>query len=129
VGVFDERIALTIPQETSAAGLPAYRIVDTLPGAERTNHDYFGLNRAGGLGVYRALGALDNVSNVSDVASDVHCAAGKPEHSQAITQSIAKFLKHEPGSPAIVRPGATGTGDLSQWRDWQTPTFEAAPTN
>jgi hypothetical protein len=37
VGAFDERIALTIPQETSTAGLPSYRIVDTLDGAERTN--------------------------------------------------------------------------------------------
>jgi hypothetical protein len=44
VGVFDERIALTIPQETSTGGLPAYRIVDVLPGAERTNYNFFGLN-------------------------------------------------------------------------------------
>jgi hypothetical protein len=44
VGVFDERIALTIPQETSTAALPAYRIVDTLEGAERTNYNFYGLN-------------------------------------------------------------------------------------
>jgi hypothetical protein len=179
VGVFDERIALTIPQETSTGGLPSYRMVDVLPGAERTNYNYFGLNWLSnvfepfvenaaqlpvdshemvamvaprgllvldnphiaqfaamaahtavlaGSEVYRALGVLDNVSYVSDVVSDVHCASGKPEYAQAITESIARFLKHEPGSPAIVRPGATGTGDLSQWRDWQTPTLAAAPT-
>ena len=44
VGVFDERIALTIPQETSTGGLPAYRIVDVTNGFERTNWNYFGLN-------------------------------------------------------------------------------------
>lgn len=43
VGVFDERIALTIPHETSTGGVPAYRIVDFL-NTERTDHNYFGLN-------------------------------------------------------------------------------------
>ncbi|HTV20415.1 MAG TPA: hypothetical protein VMG12_17145 [Polyangiaceae bacterium] len=176
VGVFDERIALTIPQETSTAGLPSYRIVDTLPGAERTNYNFFGLNWLSndfqpfvenapqlpvdshemvamvaprgllvldnphiaqfaataahtavlaGAEVYRALGFPDNVSYISDVASDVHCASGKPEYTQALTQNIAKFLKHEGEAPGTIRPGPTGTGDLAQWRDWTTP---ALPT-
>ncbi len=43
IGLFDERIALTIPHETSTAGIPAYRIVDIL-NTERTDHNYFGLN-------------------------------------------------------------------------------------
>jgi hypothetical protein len=43
VGLFDERIALTIPHETSTAGVPLYRMVDIL-GQERTDHNYFGLN-------------------------------------------------------------------------------------
>lgn len=43
-GVFDERIALTIAHETSTGGVPAYRIVDVLSGAERTNHNFYGLN-------------------------------------------------------------------------------------
>lgn len=43
VGVFDERVALTIPQETSTAGVPAYRIVDIL-NTERTDHNFYGLN-------------------------------------------------------------------------------------
>lgn len=180
VGVFDERIALTIPQETSTGGLPAYRLVDVLPGAERTNYNFFGLNWLSndfqpfvenapqlpidshemvamvaprgllvldnphiaqfaataahtavlaGAEVYRALGFPDNVSYISDVASDVHCASGKPEYTEALRQSIATFLKGEPGGPATMRPGATGTGDLAQWRTWQTPTLEADTTN
>lgn len=43
VGVFDQRIALTIPQETSTGGVPAYRIVDVLS-TERTVDNYYGLN-------------------------------------------------------------------------------------
>ncbi|XXX75455.1 hypothetical protein WMF30_48180 [Sorangium sp. So ce134] len=43
IGVFDDRIALTIPHETSTAGVPAYRIADVL-GRERTDHNYYGLN-------------------------------------------------------------------------------------
>ncbi|HKO92191.1 MAG TPA: hypothetical protein VJU61_13600, partial [Polyangiaceae bacterium] len=176
VGVFDERIALTIPQETSTGGLPAYRIVDVTNGAERTNWNYFGLNWLSnvfapfvenatqlpidshemvallaprgllvldnphvaqfaassahtavlaGAEVYRALGALDNVSYLSDVANEQHCASGKPEYTQAIVQSIAKFLKHEPGAPGVIRAGATGAGDLGAWRDWQTPVLES----
>jgi len=179
VGVFDERIALTIPQETSTGGLPAYRIVDTLNGAERTNYNYFGLNWLSdvfapfvenapqlpvdshemvamvaprgllvldnphiaqfaataahtavlaGAEVYRALGVLGNVAYMSDIASDVHCASGKPEYNEPLTQSIAKFLKHEGDAPGTIRAGVTGTGDLSQWRDWQTPEL-ASPTD
>lgn len=43
IGLFDERIALTIPHETSTAGVPALRIVDVL-NTERTDHNYYGLN-------------------------------------------------------------------------------------
>jgi hypothetical protein len=44
LGVFDDRIALTIPQEPSTGGDPALRIMDVLPGAERTDYNYNGLN-------------------------------------------------------------------------------------
>jgi hypothetical protein len=44
IGVFDDRIALTIPQEPSTGGDPALRIMDVLPGAERTDYNYNGLN-------------------------------------------------------------------------------------
>ena len=179
VGVFDERIALTIPQETSTGGLPAYRIVDVTNGAERTNWNYFGLNWLSdnfapfvenapqlpidshelvamvaprgllvldnphvaqfaassahtavlaGAEVYGALGALGNISYVSDIVSDVHCASGKPEYAAPISQSIAKFLKREGDGPATLRPGATATGNLAEWRDWPTPTLESEPT-
>jgi len=66
---------------------------------------------------------LDNISYLSDVASEVHCASGKPEYNDALVQSIAKFLKHEGESVGTIRAGVTATGNLAQWRDWQTPTL------
>jgi hypothetical protein len=44
IGVYDDRIALTMPQEPSTGGDPAYRIMDVLSGAERTDYNYNGLN-------------------------------------------------------------------------------------
>jgi len=44
IGVFDDRIALTIPHEPSTGGDPALRIMDKIPGAERTDYNYNGLN-------------------------------------------------------------------------------------
>jgi len=44
IGVFDDRVALTIPQEPSTGGDPALRIMDVLSGAERTDYNYNGLN-------------------------------------------------------------------------------------
>jgi hypothetical protein len=172
VGVFDERVALTIPQETSTAALPAYRIVDVTDGAERTNYNFFGLNWLSndfapfvenatqlpidshemvaliaprGLlvldnphiaqfaavashtavlaaaEVYRALGVIGSLAYYSNVANEKHCAVGKPEYSEPLKQSIAKFLKHEGGEPGKIEASVQATGDLSKWRDWQTP--------
>lgn len=174
VGAFDERIALTIPQETSTGGPPSFRMVDVLEGAERTNYNFYGLNWLSndfkpfvenatqlpldshevvaliaprglleldnphipqfaaaaahtavlaGAEVYRALGAADNISYISDVAEQRHCASGKPEYTEALVQNIAKFLKHEGEPHGKIVAGAKGTGDLAQWRDWQTPTL------
>jgi len=44
IGVFDDRIALTIPHEPSTGGDPALRIMDKISGAERTDYNYNGLN-------------------------------------------------------------------------------------
>ena len=174
VGAFDERIALTIPEETSTGGLPAYRIVDVSDGAERTNWNFFGLNWLSndfkpfvenatqlpidsheivalvaprgllvldnphiaqfaapaafaavqaGAQVYAALGAPGNVSYVSDVVDEKHCAVGKPEYTEPLVQSIAKFLKREHDAPGVIEVGPKGNADLSRWRAWQTPTL------
>jgi hypothetical protein len=175
VGAFDERIALTIAQETSTGGLPAYRIVDVTNGAERTNWNFYGLNWLSndfrpfvenatqlpidsheivalvaprgllvldnphipqfaaapahtavlaGAEVYAALGARENVTYVSDVADEKHCATGKPEYAQPLIQNITRFLKREGGSTGTIQAGPKGTGNLAEWRRWQTPKLE-----
>jgi hypothetical protein len=174
VGVFDERIALTIPQETSTAGIPAFRIVDVL-NTERTDHNFFGLNwlsndfepfvlNAGQLPidtpellamiaprgllvldnphlaqfsapaghtsalaaaeVFDQLGVRNNLSYISTVANDTHCAVGKPEYSDALRQYISKFLKRDGETTGAIEAGSGGMGDLAEWRDWATPTLE-----
>jgi hypothetical protein len=176
VGAFDQRIALTIAQETSTAGLPAFRIVDVSNGAERTNHNFYGLNWLGndfrpfvenatqlpidshelvallaprgllvldnphipqfaalashtavlaGAEVYRALGAAENISYISDVVNEKHCAVGKPEYDQPLIQNIAKFLKRERGETGMIKASPKTTGNLSQWRDWETPVLQS----
>jgi glucuronyl esterase-like protein len=175
VGAFDERIALTIPQETSTGGVPAYRIVDVTDGAERTNWNYNGLNWLSndfqpfvehatklpidshdivalvaprgllvldnphivqfgaaashtavlaGAQVYAALGAAQNVSYVSDVADEKHCATGKPEYTEPLIQSINRFLKHGDAAPATMRPSPKATANTSQWVHWKAPTLQ-----
>ena len=178
VGVFDERIALTIPQETSTAGVPAYRIVDVL-NTERTDHNYFGLNwlsndfepfvyengtsnavklpidthsligtlaprgllvldnphqtqmsapagytaTVAGIDIYKALGFEKNVFYHSDVSDTNHCSY-KNEYTEMLSQAISRFLKHDGDEPGRVLPGAQGTLNLADWKDWEAPTLE-----
>jgi hypothetical protein len=69
VGVFDERIALTIPHETSTAGVPVYRLVDIL-NTERTDHNYFGLNWFSNN--FEPFVYANNTSNVVKLPIDTH---------------------------------------------------------
>jgi hypothetical protein len=73
-----------------------------------------------GAEVYAALGARDNLSYVSDIVDEKHCATGKPEYTEPLARSIAKFLKRDRDSPAVIRVGAKGI-DPRPWRDWQAP--------
>ncbi len=73
VGVFDDRIALTIPQETSTAGVPAYRIADVL-GKERTDHNYFGLNWLSNN--FEPFVFKNNTSNAGKLPIDTHALIG-----------------------------------------------------
>lgn len=69
VGVFDERIALTIPHETSTAGVPVYRLVDIL-NTERTDHNYYGLNWFSNN--FEPFVYANNTSNVVKLPIDTH---------------------------------------------------------
>jgi hypothetical protein len=70
IGVFDDRIALTIPHEPSTGGDPALRIMDKLSGAERTDYNYNGLNWLSN--DFAPFVFSNNVSNVVKLPIDTH---------------------------------------------------------
>jgi hypothetical protein len=74
IGVFDDRIALTIPQEPSTGGDPAYRIMDVLPGAERTDYNYNGLNWLSDN--FAPFVYANNTSNAVKLPIDTHALIG-----------------------------------------------------
>ena len=76
----------------------------------------------GGAEIYRALGAEANISYWSDVQDGTHCAA-RSEWRTPLTQSIQAFLLGTGNPPAVFRISPAKSGDLSQWRDWTTPTL------
>jgi len=74
IGVFDDRIALTIPQEPSTGGDPALRIMDVLSGAERTDYNYNGLNWLSDN--FAPFVYANNTSNVVKLPIDTHALIG-----------------------------------------------------
>ncbi|WP_217132514.1 cellulose binding domain-containing protein [Streptomyces sp. AC558_RSS880] len=74
----------------------------------------------GGAEVYKALGAGGNISYWSDVQDGTHCAA-RPEWRTPLQQNIQKFLLKSGSSSGVFRISPAKSGDLSAWRDWQTP--------
>ena len=74
IGVFDDRIALTIPQEPSTGGDPALRIMDVLSGAERTDYNYDGLNWLSDN--FAPFVYANNTSNVVKLPIDTHALIG-----------------------------------------------------
>jgi Cellulose binding domain len=81
----------------------------------------------GGAEVYRALGAGDNISYWSDVADGTHCAV-RSEWRSTMQQYIQKFLLNSGSSTGTFRISSRKAGNLSQWRDWTTPTLSDGPS-
>ena len=76
----------------------------------------------GGAEVYKALGAGDNITYHSNVASGTHCSA-RPEWVTPLRNNIQKFLKKTGNAPGAITAHSTATGKLSDWSDWTTPTL------
>lgn len=74
----------------------------------------------GGAEVYEALGAGENISYISDVQDGTHCAS-RSEWSGPITQSIQAFLLGTGSPPDVFRVAGSKSGNLAEWRDWDTP--------
>ncbi|MFI9009845.1 cellulose binding domain-containing protein [Actinosynnema sp. NPDC053489] len=171
-GVFDQRVALTMPIESGTAGVPIYRGIAG-EGAQSLSSAYgeqpwFGdafsaytgnpngapidthelvamvaprglfimdnphianlgprsasVAALGGAEVYRALGAGANLTYHSNVADGTHCAT-RPEWATPLRQNIQKFLLKTGSYTGAITMHSKATGNLSQWRDWTTPTL------
>jgi Cellulose binding domain len=81
-----------------------------------------------GAEVYKALGAGANISYWSDVQDGTHCAV-RSEWRTPLQQNIQKFLTRTGGAAGVFRISSLKAGDLSQWRDWTTPTLTDGPTS
>lgn len=175
-GVFDQRIALTMPIESGTAGVPIFRGVNAEGGQSLSSaygeqpwfgdafssftgnpntlpvdtHEMVGMiaprglfimdnphivnlgpksasvAALGGAEVYKALGAGDNITYWSDVQNGNHCAT-RPEWTAPLQQNIQKFLLRTGNAPGSIRIASKALGNLSQWRDWTTPTLGQSP--
>ncbi|WP_026923997.1 glucuronyl esterase domain-containing protein [Glycomyces arizonensis] len=76
----------------------------------------------GGAEIYKALGVEDNISYWSDVQNGTHCAT-RSEWNQPLRQSIQAFLLDSGQGPGVFRVASSKSGNLSQWRNWSTPTL------
>ncbi|XVS60824.1 endo-1,4-beta-xylanase [Actinosynnema sp. CA-299493] len=177
-GVFDQRVALTMPIESGTAGVPIYRGIAG-EGAQSLSSAYgeqpwFGdafspytgnpnttpidthslvamiaprgllimdnphianlgprsasVAALGGAEVYKALGAGANITYHSNVTDGNHCA-NRTEWRTHITQTIQKHLLKTGSHTGVIQMHSKATGNLSQWRDWTTPTLTDNPTS
>jgi lysophospholipase L1-like esterase len=81
----------------------------------------------GGAEVYKALGAGDNITYWSDIQNGSHCA-NRPEWRDPLQKNIQKFLLKTGNAPGAIRISGKAAGNLSEWRDWQTPILTGGPT-
>jgi len=76
----------------------------------------------GGAEVYKALGAGENITYWSDIQDGSHCA-NRSEWRTPLQQNIQKFLLRTGNAPGAIRISSRASGNLAEWRDWQTPTL------
>lgn len=76
----------------------------------------------GGAEIYKALGAGDNISYWSDVQDGTHCAV-RSEWKTPLQQNLQKFLLKTGNAAGVFRISSLKSGNLANWRDWQTPTL------
>lgn len=171
-GVFDQRVALTLPIESGTAGVPIWRGIPG-EGAQSLSSGYgeqpwFGdafsaftsdptkapidthsavamiaprglfimdnphianlgprsasVAALAGAEVYKALGAADAISYVSDVQNGNHCSV-RPEWATPLKDNVQRFLKRTGSAPGVIKISSKATGKLSDWADWTAPTL------
>ncbi|MBE1491273.1 glucuronyl esterase domain-containing protein [Plantactinospora soyae] len=81
----------------------------------------------GGAEVYKALGVGENITYWSDVQDGSHCA-NRSEWRTPLQQHIQKYLLKTGNAAGTIRIASKAMGNLSQWRNWQTPTLADGPS-
>ncbi|MCC3650282.1 cellulose-binding protein [Streptomyces sp. S07_1.15] len=76
----------------------------------------------GGAEIYKALGAGSNITYWSDIQDGNHCAS-RSEWRGPLQQHIQKYMLGTGSSSGTIRISSKKPGNLSQWRNWQTPTL------
>lgn len=172
-GVFDQRVALTMPIESGTGGVPIWRgIADegaqTLSSAYGEQpwfgdafnaftsnpakapidtHELIGLIAPRGLfimdnpsianlgpkaahvaalagaEIYKALGAIDNITYYSAVQNGSHCSM-RPEWSAPLKSNIERFLTKTGNDPGAIKAASSAMGDVSRWVDWTAPQLQ-----
>jgi hypothetical protein len=75
-----------------------------------------------GAEVYKALGAGDAISYISNVQSGTHCSA-RPEWVTPLRNNVQRFLKKTGTAAGTINAFSSQSGNLADWRDWTTPTL------
>jgi hypothetical protein len=81
----------------------------------------------GGAEVYRALGAINNITYWSNVSNTTHCAI-RSEWTPTLQQYLRAFLLKNATSTGQFQIASSKAGNLSQWRSWTTPTLNGGTT-
>ncbi|WP_245736631.1 cellulose-binding domain-containing protein [Micromonospora pattaloongensis] len=81
----------------------------------------------GGAEVYQALGVGGNITYWSDIQDGNHCA-NRAEWRTPLQQNIQKFLLKTGNAAGAMRISSRASGNLADWRTWQTPTLSDGPT-
>ena len=75
-----------------------------------------------GAEIYKALGAQDNISYISDIQDGGHCS-WRPEFNAPLTAAIQKHLLKTGTTAGKFAISSKASSPLADWKDWETPTL------
>jgi hypothetical protein len=75
-----------------------------------------------GAEVFKALGVGDAITYWSDVKDGNHCAV-RSEWKTPLQQNIQRFLLNSGSAAGSFHVSSSKSGQMSEWRDWTTPTL------
>ena len=76
-----------------------------------------------GAEIYKALGAQDNLSYISDIQNGDHCS-WRTEFNAPLTAAIQKHLLKSGTTAGKIAISSKASSPLADWKDWETPTLQ-----